>query len=125
MREHLKILIAAGFSNGEIAEFSAANRTDVIADGIRQGVACGCDPTVYHDEEFTHRDPFEALAGMSADERRELRAFAVADLTEFFDEPEYQPVSQAQVTEQADRSLAFFASRGIYPVTPWKGKENE
>lgn len=33
---------------------------------------------------------------------------------------EPEPVSQAEVTAAADRSLAFFASRGIYPSTKEK-----
>lgn len=116
MKEYLKILIAAGFSNAEIAEFTSQNRVDYIANGIRQGIATGCDPTIHRSKEFANRDPFDTMASMSAEERRELREYATASFEEFIGEIPDASVSQVQVTEAADRSLAFFASKGIYPT---------
>lgn len=117
MLDSIKLLVAAGFSRGEITEFDAVSRVDYIARGILQGVACGCDPTIHRSEEFMSRDPFEAMAAMSAEERRELRAYAACDFSEFIEEPDYPPVSQAEVTESANRTLAFYPSHGIYPST--------
>ncbi len=117
MRDYLKLLVAAGFADWEIAQFNAVNKLEYIARGIRQGIATGCDPCVYHDEAFMRRDPFKTMEAMTDQEKKELRAYAECDFTEFIEEPDYPPVSQAQVTEAADRSLRFFASKGIYPST--------
>jgi hypothetical protein len=114
MKETLKILVAAGFSNSEISEFSAQNRVDYIAHAILQGIACKCKPWVHY-EPLISGGPFEAMAGMSAEERRELRAYATADFSEFISEIKDASVSQAKVNEEVDRLLAFYASRGIYP----------
>ncbi len=108
MKEHLKVLIAAGFSNAEISEITSSNRADFVANGILQGIACGCEPWIYHDDEFVKRDPFKAMAGMSAEERRALREYADGSFDEFIGSPDYPPVSQAEVTEYADRILAYY-----------------
>src|SRR5260370_15598842 len=115
MKEYLKLLIAAGFADWQITEFRAVNKLDYAARGILQGVACNCEPWIYYDDAFMSRDPFKAMEAMTEQQKKELRAYAECDFSEFIGEVVQSPVSHEQATESANRSLAFFASKGIYP----------
>jgi hypothetical protein len=78
-----RLLVAAGFSNAEIGEFSAVNREQLIACGVLSAVEWGCKPWIYRTEEYRNREPFEVLAKMTEAEKLEVREYADASLDEF------------------------------------------
>jgi hypothetical protein len=81
-----RLLVSTGFTNAEIGEFSAVNREQMIACGVLSAIECGCDPSIWRDEAYRNRDPFEALSKMTEAEKLRVREYADASLDEFVTE---------------------------------------
>ena len=77
--DSIRLLLASGFSRGDIAGFDSVNRAQVVALGVLAGIGCftrgkGPEPWVWH--EGDPGEPLQFMASLSAEEKRALRDFA-------------------------------------------------
>jgi hypothetical protein len=80
MREALKLLVAAGFTDAEIQGFVEENRLAYIASGVVSLIRC--KPWEYQTATNT-ADPLDALSKMTEGEKREVRDHAAQNFDEF------------------------------------------